>query len=248
MADPTTPPKTPTKGKGGKWNKKVAGLPQWGWAALGGSALAGYIIIKRRQKAAAASSAGDGLTAASAPLSSSSTPWDGGGWGGGGGTSGGGSSTPTSTETDPTTTPTSTSSTTGSTTAPTVGASTIPVQSLANTPAFAGTAGPILQQTVSNPAGTSDAIIAQNAALKNQAKLAGNYPYDDSYVPYTPSQTDLASEQPGGLQYSSVAAPSNSSQSGTYTVYNTTTGSGPVVPQSQRIVGERYDSLGRVIQ
>lgn len=64
---------------------------------------------------------------------------------------------------------------------------------------------------------------------------------------YTPSAMDiLSSLQP--FQYQLVTTPGSDVASGhTYTVYDNNLGTGAVIPPSSRIVGERYDSFGRVI-
>lgn len=62
---------------------------------------------------------------------------------------------------------------------------------------------------------------------------------------YSPSLSDYASEL-GGMQRTIAYAPGTPSNYA-YTVDNTNLGSGPAVPLSQRIPGERYDALGRVI-
>lgn len=237
--------------KVGKWNKKVAGIPQWGWATLGASVVVGYIIIRRRKAAATPATDDTGTATADTSGALSQSPYQdsgwgsGGGWGGGsGGTSGGTTTTPTTTDTA-TTTPTDTSATTGFTTSNVVSAANA-ILTPANTPALVGVDGNVQQNpAISNPVGYAASQVAAFAPVAAAAAAAGN-PYPAGYVPYTPSQTDLATEQPGGLQYASVQAP-NAPSNATYTVYNTTTGSGPVVPAAQRIVGERYDSLGRVI-
>jgi hypothetical protein len=65
---------------------------------------------------------------------------------------------------------------------------------------------------------------------------------------YVPSLSDFATEVGGGITRTVAASTQTDAAAGrTYTIDNTTLGTGPVVPVSQRIVGEHYDAEGRVI-
>lgn len=65
---------------------------------------------------------------------------------------------------------------------------------------------------------------------------------------YAPSALDLASEQPGGVTAVQAAVP-GAMGGQSYTIYSApgVAGTGPIVPVSRRVAGERYDPQGRVI-
>ncbi len=93
---------------------------------------------------------------------------------------------------------------------------------------------PVLgENTVSNPPG-----YAASQVEANRNPVTG-------LSTYTPSASDLLTEQAGGLQRYLVGVPGVAG--GEYTVDASSVGSGPVVPLNQRVPGERYDANGRVI-
>lgn len=218
--------------------QKLGPLPVWGYGALAVGGGLAYTLYRRRSSSSAAPT----LNAATAGPNRALGDFGGGA---GGGAAGGGSSTPGlgagigggTITVDPG----SGSSSGGGGAGAGAGESITyraqpaevtgtPMPAVAIAPSLLGGGYEASRGVISNPAGIADRL----AALPQNI--------------YTPSLTDYASEQPGGIQTVQAGLPGTQPNQGlTYTILGTTTGTGPPVPANQRIAGERYDSLGRVI-
>lgn len=233
--------------------QKVGPLPVWGWgaAALGGGV--GWVLWRRRSAGSSSSSPLYGSAARSAGQSSGDATGDVGSFGGGAGFGLPGGSSPGESIGVSPGIGSGSGSTLGSTlglgsgsgSTPALGSSRVPAGGYYGTPedpiyraqpavqlapSFLGGGYQAGQNVLWNPAGAADALAAISGGT------------------YTPSLTDYASEQGGGIQTVQAGLPGTQPNQGlTYSVYGTNTGTGPVVPSSQRIAGERYDQNGRVI-
>lgn len=103
------------------------------------------------------------------------------------------------------------------------------------------------------PSGLIGGLSAAVPALQGAGPILNSWNISNPYssltptATYTPSASDILSTEPGGLNRVLLAVPGGPAGA-SYTVdTNSQLGSGPVVPVSARIAGERYDASGRVI-
>lgn len=108
---------------------------------------------------------------------------------------------------------------------------------------------PAAQQALSLFAAPQADIIGTKVLTSQVVNPYGSaYRLSQEHLYYTPSASDYATEVGGGITRITAAKSATAALKGqTYTIDNTTLGTGKAVPVSQRIAGERYDSLGRVI-
>lgn len=214
--------------------QKLGPLPVWGWGALSLTGGAGYVLYQRRRRGAGAATLGADAQAVRAQYPRVSG--EGGGAPGGfgddrffpGGSSGFfGGFDQFGQQSEQFEQPAAAEQLAPAYSgAPAVGIS----------PSLLGGGYIASQGQLQNPVGSAAA-----AALASIDPRTG-------YQYYAPSLTDFSTEQPGGIQTIQAGLPGTEPGQGlTYSIYGTNTGTGPVVPASQRIAGERYDASGRVI-
>lgn len=219
---------------------KVGPLPVWGWGALSLGGGVGYVLYQRRR--AAAAGAGAPTLAGNAQAVPSTYPLADTAGGGGGAPGGFGSGEDYSSQNP-------IGQLLGALFAPSDQAAQNAItqpQQMTATPATA-LASPSVQST---PSLLGGGYIASQTQLQNpvgSADAAAAQTYFGERT-YAPSLTDYSTEQPGGISVIQAGLPGTQPAQGlTYTMYGTQTGTGPVVPASERKPGERYDASGRVI-
>ena len=209
--------------------QKFAGIPTWGWAGIIGAA-GGVVWVARRRAAGAKTSSGDGL-GIDAYGPSPRGAEDNAGEGGGGGYGAGDNSSGTlqqildalkNMQQQPTT-PAGTKTPTPHTAPRQTSSPTVNALSPSTLSSFGAVVG---SGNVSNPVSST---------------VASRY--------YTPSALDLATTQPGGLDFSLIVPTAKDVSAGQYSQVftNYAGGTGPSVAPSNFITGERYDMFGRVI-
>lgn len=252
---------------------KLAGIPAWGWAALvGGGGLAVYAVRRRSTNGQV-----DTLGSSYGPLTRDSLDSVGGGGSGGYGSSPGSTpatpdvprrprrprdvDTPRLPDESGYRPPMRGPERNPSPLSDSAAVAVRPGQSVADRTAQitqaardatvlaadAGTRGDTLAVGLTPISGKTLGVITSQSTVTNAAGSAVRAMEKSPY--YTASALDLQSERTGGLKVQQAARSTSDAAAGkTYTVVsNSSLGTGPVVPASQRVVGERYDKFGRVI-